>query len=109
MLVTEAFGGMRSEGQGGFAAILLTALLATAALLLLAVGSAGAATITVTTTDDELDPTAINGDGISLREAIRDAASGDTIDFDAALDGATIVLGTNPGTGTNGSGHRLFD
>jgi len=48
-----------------------------------------AATLTVTTASDVVSP----GDGVlSLREAINDAQSGDTIDFDAALAGTPLVL-----------------
>lgn len=71
---------------------------------LAAAQSAHAADIIVTTADDELDATASDGDGISLREAIRDIGSGDTITFDPSLSGSTTTLGDNPGTGTNGSG-----
>jgi uncharacterized repeat protein (TIGR01451 family) len=56
------------------------------ALLLIFVGSASAATITVTSNND-------SGSG-SLRQAIIDAASGDTIDFDSSLNGQTISLTT---------------
>ncbi|NBC31193.1 MAG: hypothetical protein GVY13_00805, partial [Alphaproteobacteria bacterium] len=57
------------------------------------------ATITVTTaTDEAFDGTESvgmpDGTGLSLREAIGVAASDDTIDFDAALDGQTIALST---------------
>lgn len=53
--------------------------------LVFATQSLSAATLTVTNTDD-------SGPG-SLRQTIADAASGDTIVFDASLDGATIRLG----------------
>ena len=46
--------------------------------------SCAAATVTVLNTND-------NGPG-SLRQALVDAAPGDTIDFDASLSGATIRL-----------------
>ncbi len=60
-------------------------------LLAFAAAGAGAATLTVTTVADEIDtPT---GPQTSLREAIRDAASGDTIVFAPGLSGATITLG----------------
>jgi hypothetical protein len=49
-----------------------------------------AATLTVTTSADQLDVPA--GAQLSLREAIRDAATGDTIDFNAGLSGALVVL-----------------
>ncbi len=51
---------------------------------------AGAATLTVTTATDELDVPA--GANLSLREAVRDAAAGDTIVFAAGLSGQTITL-----------------
>jgi len=57
-------------------------------LLALAILPLSAANHTVTTAVDITDP----GDGLlSLREAISDAASGDTILFDLELDGATIA------------------
>ncbi|HWB02653.1 MAG TPA: CSLREA domain-containing protein [Verrucomicrobiales bacterium] len=46
--------------------------------------------ITVTTAADENDAPA--GDQVSLREAIRDSASGGQITFDAALSGKVVVL-----------------
>ena len=49
------------------------------------------AVITVDTLTDEADGSVIDGD-ISLRDAIAVAMAGDTIDFDAALDGGTILL-----------------
>ncbi len=49
-----------------------------------------AATLTVTTSADQLDVPA--GALLSLREAIRDATDGDTIDFGAGLNGNTLVL-----------------
>ena len=61
--------------------------------LLVAAGipaTGAAATHTVNTAVDQLDVPA--GAELSLREAIRDAASGDEIRFDAALDGETIEL-----------------
>lgn len=51
---------------------------------------ASALTLTVDTNFDQLDSPA--GGQLSLREAIRDANSGDTIDFDAALSGSDILL-----------------
>lgn len=48
-------------------------------------------TVTVNTFLDELDGSIEDGD-ISLRDAIAAAPPGDIIDFDAALDGRTIVL-----------------
>ena len=63
--------------------------LAAAALLPL---SSLSAEIIVTTLTDELDTPAASGTGISLREAIRDAASGETITFDSTLSGGTIKL-----------------
>ena len=50
--------------------------------------------IVVTTAADELDPVGTLGAGISLREAIRDAAPGSGIVFDSTLNGATITLGS---------------
>ena len=47
--------------------------------------------ITVDTLTDEADGSINDGD-ISLRDAIALASPGDTIDFDAALDGGTILL-----------------
>ena len=47
--------------------------------------------ITVTTTRDEFGVPS-SGPEISLREAIRDAMSGDTIDFDSSLSGQTLIL-----------------
>ena len=47
--------------------------------------------ITVDTLVDEADGSINDGD-ISLRDAIAVAASGETIDFDASLDGGTILL-----------------
>ena len=55
-----------------------------AVILLIAASPLHAATLTVTNTSD-------TGAG-SLRQAIVDAASGDTINFDAALSGSTITL-----------------
>ncbi|MFV1994437.1 MAG: choice-of-anchor Q domain-containing protein [Verrucomicrobiales bacterium] len=55
---------------------------------MLSAASSQAATLTVTTTLDQNDVPA--GALVSLREAIRDAASGDTIIFDAALEGLVI-------------------
>ncbi len=49
------------------------------------------AVITVDTLIDETDGSIADGD-ISLRDAIAVAADGDTIDFDASLDGGTILL-----------------
>ena len=72
--------------------------LAAAVLLPLSSLSAG---IIVTTLTDELDTPAASGTGISLREAIRDAASGETITFDSTLSGGTIEL-TNDGTANFG-------
>ena len=51
-----------------------------------------AAEIAVTTHHDELDLPASGGTGISLREAIRDAAPGDTIIFDASLNGMMFQI-----------------
>lgn len=58
--------------------------------------------IVVTTAADELDPSGTLGTGISLREAIRDAAPGGGIIFDPAVfngePGDTITIATaNPG------------
>jgi uncharacterized repeat protein (TIGR01451 family) len=53
-------------------------------LLLVCLDLASAATITVTNTND-------SGVG-SLRQAINDASSGDTVDFDSSLNGQTITL-----------------
>ena len=55
-----------------------------AAILLIAASPLHAATLTVTNTSD-------SGAG-SLRQAIADAVSGDTINFDASLSGSTITL-----------------
>jgi hypothetical protein len=49
------------------------------------------AVITVDTLLDESDGSIDDGD-VSLRDALAVAASGDTIDFDASLDGGTILL-----------------
>ena len=49
------------------------------------------ATITVDTLVDESDGSIDDGD-ISLRDAVALAAAGDTVDFDAALDGGTVLL-----------------
>jgi len=57
-------------------------------LLFLAVN---AHSITVTTLIDENDPIGAGG-AVSLREAIRDVASGGTVDFDPGLSGGTIEL-----------------
>lgn len=48
------------------------------------------AVLTVTTEADEFDSPA--GAALSLREAVRDAAGGDTIQFSAALAGRVVVL-----------------
>ncbi|MDB4265413.1 right-handed parallel beta-helix repeat-containing protein, partial [bacterium] len=48
--------------------------------------------IIVTTNIDELNTPASAGTGISLREAIRDSSSGNTITFDPSLDGQPILL-----------------
>lgn len=47
-------------------------------------------TVTVNTSLDELDTP--SGDNISLREAIRDAAAGDTVLFDSSLSGQILTL-----------------
>jgi len=47
--------------------------------------------ITVDTLVDEVDGSIVDGD-ISLRDAIAAAPGGETIDFDASLDGGTILL-----------------
>ena len=47
--------------------------------------------LTVNTAADELDAPGAGGN-TSLREAIRDSSSGDTIDFDAGLDGGLFFL-----------------
>jgi len=47
--------------------------------------------ITVDTLVDELDNSVVDGD-ISLRDALAAAPAGETIDFDASLDGGTILL-----------------
>ncbi|MDZ4290084.1 MAG: choice-of-anchor Q domain-containing protein, partial [Prosthecobacter sp.] len=46
----------------------------------------------VTTADDENNPNGTLGNGISLREALRDAPAGGGIVFDSTLDGALIFL-----------------
>lgn len=61
-----------------------------ALLLSLLFSSLPASALTVTTIADELDTPA--GPEISLREAIRDTSSGDTVDFAASLSGQTIEL-----------------
>ncbi|MEM8952871.1 MAG: CSLREA domain-containing protein [Verrucomicrobiota bacterium] len=48
--------------------------------------------ITVTTNADELDATATNGTGISLREAIRDIVDGGQIHFAPSLSGETLDI-----------------
>ena len=48
--------------------------------------------IVVTTTADENDPIGTLGAGISLREAIRDAAPGSGVVFDSTLNGASVTL-----------------
>jgi hypothetical protein len=48
-------------------------------------------TITVDTLVDEADGSIVDGD-VSLRDAIAIAPAGETIDFDASLDGGTILL-----------------
>jgi CSLREA domain-containing protein len=69
--------------------ILLTASLAA---VFVSAATASAATYTVDTADDENDGACPVGD-CSLREAIAASSAGDTITFDAALDGSTITLG----------------
>ncbi|MFT5107732.1 MAG: CSLREA domain-containing protein, partial [Pseudoalteromonas tetraodonis] len=52
--------------------------------------------VIVTTVQDELDTPSSGGTGISLREAIRDIGLGETITFDAGLDGQppiTLIFG----------------
>lgn len=61
-------------------------------LFLFAICAAPAATLTVNTVVDEINTP--SGKILSLREAIRDADPGDTIVFDAALDGRRLVIGT---------------
>lgn len=66
----------------------LKAALATAVALSIST-AAGAAILTVDTTLDVVD----GGDGVlSLREALADANAGDEIQFDASLNGGSIVL-----------------
>ena len=60
-------------------------------LFLFTASWASADTITVTTTRDEFGVPS-SGPEISLREAIRDAMPGDTIDFDSSLSGQTLIL-----------------
>ncbi|MAX96973.1 MAG: hypothetical protein CL559_14140 [Alphaproteobacteria bacterium] len=67
------------------------------------------AILTVTTRADEAfdggEPTAsTDGQGLSLREAIALANSGDTITFDASLSGQTILLGDANGDGVVSGG-----
>ncbi len=68
------------------------------------------ATLTVTTLDDEAFDNdgndATDGNGLSLREAIGLAASGDTITFASGLSGGTLTFGqvTTGNTSTVGSG-----
>lgn len=50
--------------------------------------------VIVTTAADELDTPSSGGTGISLREALRDCPAGGRIDFDPALVGQSIVLGS---------------
>ena len=70
-------------------AIVLVVMLVSLLLLERPGREARAATLTVTTAADVVDPT----DGVlSLREAIAEALSGDTVDFDANLSGQTIIL-----------------
>ena len=52
--------------------------------------SVHSATFTVTTTADEFDTP--SGTNLSLREAVRDAAAADTINFDPSLSGQSINL-----------------
>jgi hypothetical protein len=68
------------------------ALLPTLFLSLACTGQA--ATWTVDTLADELDTP--SGTSLSLREALRDAGTGDTIGFAASLDGGTIPLNRGP-------------
>lgn len=62
---------------------------AVAGLLVIAALSAQAASVTVTTVTDQNDGAA---NGISLRDAVALAAPGDTILFNANLNGGTLVL-----------------
>lgn len=57
--------------------------------------------IAVTTAADELDPPGVTGNGVSLREAIRDAADGGGIVFDAHLPNAIEegVIALDPALG----------
>ncbi|MGA1238741.1 MAG: pentapeptide repeat-containing protein, partial [Limisphaerales bacterium] len=48
--------------------------------------------VVVTTLEDELDIPSGEGSGISLREALRDAAGGITVRFDGGLEGGRVVL-----------------
>ncbi len=71
--------------------LIRTILFATAIPAVLALPTQ-AATLTVNTTADQLDSPA--GAELSLREAVRDAADGDTIVFAPALAGQTLTLTT---------------
>lgn len=80
--------------------------------------------VVVTTAADENDPVGTLGTGISLREAIRDAAPGSGIVFDSTLNGAILTPGTELVLGKNvtidatnlpggitlsgGGAHRIF-
>ncbi|MDB4265501.1 right-handed parallel beta-helix repeat-containing protein, partial [bacterium] len=61
------------------------------------IGAAESSFFIVSTTTDERDTPASNGTGISLREAIRDAAAGDVIVFNESLDGKIIQLDAQKG------------
>lgn len=51
--------------------------------------------VVVTTVADENDPPGVEGTGISLREAIRDAPDGGGILFDPSLSGQTIIVSSS--------------
>ena len=55
------------------------------------IGIAHAMPLMVTTTADELDPIGTPGSGLSLREALRDVPSGETILFDPAVFSSAAV------------------
>ena len=80
---------------------LYRALLLPALSLIFTAGPAFAL-LTVTTASDENDVP--SGAALSLREAVRDAATGESIGFDPALDGQVIVL---TGSGMSVTGRTL--
>ena len=57
------------------------------------------ATVTVTTLADELDSPSTAGQGVSLREAVRDAAAGTRIIFDPAVFGTESRITLDPAKG----------